>query len=380
MVSKLRSAVSATAKYAISIVVLSIILPDLITSVSKLYLVSDILSFLLLPLIIAYVGRILQILGLIISGIFAKVILAVTIYEYLFLTLLLSLIGSFFHYKNIGSFLLPTLLLMLSISTAIFGVRILDDGKHVGAGSYFTHSSKFVFSLSVALFFYNFPYVVYIAPVFVAISIAGFLVSTWTFFYSSKRENLSSFARYLKFHGGRWISIAAAIAFVYSIIAIPKPSYYNNIIIIAFLVIIALAIIYLVMKLYVLTSRFVERITYKSYKKFEYSDEVVVNPEMNFLIDAIKQFILKGTSASLLIALSTILSRGEKNFTEIEHILLPITSYTKPSWEDYSLLNARKLIEYDMSIRKNVVQSVISKISNQEENVKWKQQQNPVQS
>ncbi len=269
---------------------------------------------------------------------------------------------------------------MLSISTAIFGVRILDDGKHVGAGSYFTHSSKFVFSLSVALFFYNFPYVVYIAPVFVAISIAGFLVSTWTFFYSSKRENLSSFARYLKFHGGRWISIAAAIAFVYSIIAIPKPSYYNNIIIIAFLVIVALAIIYLVMKLYVLTSRFVERITYKSYKKFEYSDEVVVNPEMNFLIDAIKQFILKGTSASLLIALSTILSRGEKNFTEIEHILLPITSYTKPSWEDYSLLNARKLIEYDMSIRKNVVQSVISKISNQEENVKWKQQQNPVQS
>ena len=380
MVSKLRSAVSATTKYAITIVVLSIILPDLITSVSKLYLVSDILSFLLFPLIIAYAGRILQLSGLIISGIFAKVILAVTIYEYLILTLFLSLIGSFFHYRNIGSFLLPTILLLLSISTAIFGVRILDDGKHVGAGSYFTHSSKFVFSLSVALFFYNFPYVVYIAPVFVAISIAGFLVSTWTFFYSSKRENLSSFARYLKFHGGRWISIAAAIAFVYSIIAIPKPSYYNNIIIIAFLVIIALAIIYLVMKLYVLTSRFVERITYKSYKKFEYSDEVVVNPEMNYLIDAIKQFILKGTSTSLLIALTTILSRGEKNITEIENILTPITTYTKPSWEDYSLLNARKLIEYDMSIRKNAVQNVISKMSSQEENVKWKQQQNPVQS
>ena len=158
MVSKLRSAVSATAKYAITIVVLSIILPDLITSVSKLYLVSDILSFLLFPLIIAYAGRILQLSGLIISGIFAKVILAVTIYEYLILTLFLSLIGSFFHYRNIGSFLLPTLLLMLSISTAIFGVRILDDGKHVGAGSYFTHTSKFVFSLSVALFFYNFPF------------------------------------------------------------------------------------------------------------------------------------------------------------------------------------------------------------------------------
>ena len=60
MVSKLRSAVSATGKYAISIVVLSIILPDLITSVSKLYLVSDILSFLLLPLIIAYVGVVLS--------------------------------------------------------------------------------------------------------------------------------------------------------------------------------------------------------------------------------------------------------------------------------------------------------------------------------
>ena len=134
------------------------------------------------------------------------------------------------------------------------------------------------------------------------------------------------------------------------------------------------------MKLYVLTSRFVERITYRSYKKFEYSDEVVVNPEMNYLIDSIKQFILKGTSTSLLIALTTILSRGEKNLNEIEHILAPITTYTKPSWEDYNLLNARKLIEYDMSIRKDAVKSVISKISSQEENVKWKQQQNPLQS
>jgi hypothetical protein len=101
---------------------------------------------------------------------------------------------------------------------------------------------------------------------------------------------------------------------------------------------------------------------------------------MNFLLDSIKQFVLKGDKGRLLIALSSVMTRNEKTYSEIENTLRPITNYRLQDTQIYGFFNTRKMIEANVAMRNDIVKNVIAQLSITGENDKWKNKANPAQN
>jgi hypothetical protein len=376
-----RALAASTVKYFLAIIILTFILPPIVFLLYKNPLLSDLLQLFLIPLIFAYVGRVASIFGYSGSGRFVQIIFAGSLYEALFLEALFITYGSSTSLLSYTAYLDPTFIMLLSFSIAYYGYRILVDGVHLSIGLYASKISKYFFALSIGLYFSVTPVVHYISPIFYAVFLAGLAIDTWVFYYdTAKSEGMKRLAFYLKTNGSRWIGLVATITLFYSILSIPKSAYLNSIIVIAFIILLGLAVFYFIMKLYVLTSRYIDTVTYKVYKKFEYKDDVVINPEMNFLLEAIKQFVLKGDTGRLLIALSSVMTRNEKSYAEIENALRPISNYKARDTQIYGFINIKKMIEAQIAIRNDIVKSVIAQLSITGENEKWKNKANPVQN
>ena len=379
--ARTRALAASTVKYFLGIIILTLLLPSIVFVLYRDALLSDLLQLFLVPLIFAYIGRVASIFGYSGSGRFVQIIFAASLYEVLFLEALFVTYASSTGLSSDIVYLEPTFVLLLSISISYYGYRILMDGEHLSVGLYASKSSKYFFALSVGFYFSVTPVVHYIAPIFYTVFLAGMAIDTWVFYYdTAKSDGLKRLAIYLKTNGAKWIGLVATITLFYSILSIPKSAYLNSIIVIAFIILLGLAVFYFIMKLYLLTSRYIDTVTYKVYKKFEYKDDVVINPEMNFLLEAIKQFVLKGDNGRLLIALTSVMTRNEKSYVEIENVLRPITSYKARDTQIYGFINIKKIIEAQIAIRNDIVKGVIAQLSITGENEKWKNKANPAQN
>lgn len=381
MKARTRALIASTVKYFIAIIIIVFILPPIVFLLYRSSLLSDLLQLFLLPLIFAYIGRVASIYGFSGSGRFVQIIFAGSLYEALFLEALFVTYGSTTTLSSHVIYLEPTFVMLLSFSIAYYGYRLLLDGEHLSIGLYSSKVSKFFFALSVGLYLSVSPLVFYFAPIFYAVFFAGLAIDTWVFYYdTTKGDGLKRLAAYLKTNGSRWIGLIAGIAIFYSVILVPKSAYLNSIIVIAFIILLGFAVFYFIIKLYLLTSRYIDTVTYKVYKKYEYKNEVVTNPEMNFLLDSIKQFVLKGDKGRLLIALSSVMTRNEKTYSEIENTLRPITNYRLQDTQIYGFFNTRKMIEANVAMRNDIVKNVIAQLSITGENDKWKNKANPAQN
>jgi hypothetical protein len=376
-----KALIASTVKYFFSIIMLTFILPHIIFLLYKNALLSDILQLFFIPLIFAYIGRILSIYGFSVSGRFIQIVFSASLYEILLLEALFVTYGSAIGLSSHIIYIEPTFVMLLSFSIAYFGFRLILDGEHLSIGLYASKTSKYFFALAIGLYFSITPLVYYFAPVFYSVFFAGLAINTWVFYYNtSKGEGLTRLALYLKENGSRWIGLVVGIAIFYSIISIPKSAYLNNIIVIAFIIILGLAVFYFITKLYLLTSRYIDTVSYKVYRKFEYQDEIVINPEMDFLLGSIEQFVLKGDKGRLLIALSSVMTRNEKTYSEIENTLRPITNYKSQDTQIYGFIKIKKMIEAQIAVRNDIVKNVIAQLSITGENDKWKNKASPVQN
>ena len=381
MKGRSRTLIASSLKYFIGIIVLIFVIPPVLFLLYRNSILSDLIALFLFPLIISYFGRVASIYGFTGSGRFLQIIFASSVYEALFLETLFVTYGSVTGFSSYAIYITPIFILLLSFSISYYGYKVLIDGNHLSTGLYASKISKYFFALSLGIFFSYAPLIHYISPVFYAVFLAGIMIDTWVFYYDTPRSSgLKRLASYMKANGSKWVGLVALLALFYAVILIPKSAYINSIIVIGFIMLLGLGVFYLIMKLYVLTSRFIDTVTYKVYKKFEYKDDVVVNPDMNFLLEAIKQFVIKGDSGRLLIALSSLMTRNEKTYAEIESTLRPITSYKPRDTQIYGFINLKKIIEAQISVRNDIVKKVIAQLSITGENETWKSKANPAQN
>ncbi len=381
LAARTRSLIASTVKYAAGILFLTFILPPVIFLLYRNALLADLFQIFLLPLIIAYAGGIAVIYGFSGSGRFVQILLATTVYEALFLDALFISYGNTTGLAGYQVYLFPSFVMLFSFSTAYFGYRLLVDGAHLPGGLYASKSAKYFFFLSVGIFISDTPEIHYFAPIFYTVFILGLVLGTWVFFYeATKNEAVRRFASYLKNSSSKWVALAVILATFYSIIAIPKSAYLNSIIVIAFIILVGLSVFYFIMKVYVLTSKYIDTVTYKVYKKYEYKDDIVLSPETGFLLEAIRQFVMKGDSGRLLIALSSLMTRNEKTYVEIEASLRPIINYRAPDLQLYGIVSLKKMVSAQIIVRNDIVKNAIAQLSLVGEGEKWKSKGNPVQN
>ncbi len=381
MASKNSQIVSATLRYAIAIVLVAFVIPLLISSVTSSSVLPDVLELLLLPLVIALIGSILMILEYRTTGRFVKGVVSILVYEYLLLDLVFSTAARIYHDASVVGYIIPTLILLTSGSLYFYGYNEVENGKRFELGLYAEKTAEYMFIASLGLFLLNIPELSFLSPFFIGIAIAGVVVNIWIFFYyRNEGKAAHPLSNYLKRHGTAWIFLPGVVGLIFGALEIPKPSYYNTILIAALLIVIGATVLILILRLYVVTSRFVERTSFNVFKKYEYKDEIMTNLEMNYLLSSINRFILSSEKEPLIIALASILARGDREIQDTEIVLSSVLNYQPIDISDHGLFEVKAILDSEMSSRKEIVKRVISRMTEQEEKNVWKNQKNIVQN
>lgn len=371
-----RLAAVTTLKYAIAAVVTAFVIPEILYNATRIGLLASVIQLLVFPLVIAYAGRMVELLGHPGSGSFVKIILAPTFYALFVLNAVFGDAAAYYHNPTINNFVIPTVVLILSAQSLYFGIKLID--LHIGTklglvGVYATKSSKFVLTLSVGLYLYSLLYLNVLYPALLAVAVSGIFLSTWVLTTNSTSKTGKNFTAYFKNSAGKWIALMGVIGFFYGLVQIPKPSLYNEILFVLFTIMAGLAILYLVLKVYVVTSRYVERIAAATYKKYEYSSDLITNKEIDYISQSTRLFIAEGMKDSVIIAFSSLLSRRELPLTEIDALLRPLKNYHILNADLLAKFNIRRALENEMKDRYDIVKLVMNRIAKLEETETWKQ-------
>lgn len=372
-----RDLIVATIKYGVALVIAGLLLPGLSFDFTRMDIVSVLLQFLIFPLAIAYVGRALEIARINGIGSFVKLVISPVSYTYLFFAVILSAIATSAHYPSLTSYVFPTVILFTSVFVLYYGTAMTD--RHPGTGLtligiYSSKVSKFILLFSLGLYLSTVYGAAVLTPALMAASVTGFIVDSWVLTSEKNGKVARNLSTYFMNSGGRWIFLAALIGFSYGLLRVPKAAIYNEALFIAFMVFASIAVIYLILKIYVATSQYVDRIVAHAYKKYEYSSDLITNRELDYISQAARRFIMEGEKSSLIIAFSVLLSKRDLQFTEIDSILRPLTSYNSINAEVLVYLNIRKALESRMHDRHYVVQGIMNRISKMEESEPWKQE------
>ncbi len=372
-----RKAVFATIKYGVALILAGLILPGIIYAFYASQLVSTLCEFLIFPLAVAYAGRMLEIAGLRSLGNFTKIIVAPFVYTFLFFSILLNAIAVSINRPDLIYFAFPTSILLLSGYVLYFGTTLFDiqvNARMGYIGLYSIKVSKYVFILAVGLFIGNIRTVYVFLPAFILASVTGFVVNARILFPERRGSILSGLSEYLSYSGGRWVALMGLLGFFYGLFLIPKQAIYNEVLFIVFFISVSLAVILVAIKIYMATSNYVESLVATTYKKHEYNSDLVTNRELDYLSHATREFISRGDSMPLVISLSTLLARRDLQFKELDTILYPLSTYSTPNTDFMFRSGLRRILENRMRERHEIVQSVMKRISNLEENEPWKKE------
>lgn len=375
--SRARKAVIATIKYAVALIITGLLLPGFLFGLTGIEVISIFCQFLVFPLAIAYVGRILEIVGIQATGLLMKLVFAPVVYTYLFLTILFEGIAVGVNSPHAVEYAFPTVILLSSAYVLFFGTRIIDS--HLGTrrgliGLYSTKVSKYILMISLGFYLNTLSTYNVLFPAFFLAGMTGFVVNSWVLISDQSNSISKNFSHYFRLSGARWVGLMGLIGFFYGLLLVPKAPIYNEALFIAFIIIASFTVIFLALKVYVATSRYVDRLVATTYKKYEYSSDLVTSRELDYISHATRQFITEGDSNPLVIAFSALLSKRDLQLAEIDSILRPLTSYYGPNVEVMFNLNIRKGLERRMRERHDIIQRTMRRISKMEENELWKQE------